>query len=320
MSDLRTYFDKFLHYVEIERNLSKATATTYRKALAKFEEFLQKRNVENIADITVHDLEYFIMDLKLNKLEVTSINVHISTIKSLYKYLIVKNFVQNDPSLEIQTLKRKKRLPNYFNADEMDFLLDQDAREQDTNHEERDLFVSTRDKAIVELLYATGIRVAELVGLDLNRYYPSERLIRVFGKGGKERIIPVGEMAIKAITEYLDYRKLYAKEDEQALFINERGTRTTTRNVSYRLKTYATTHDFKTYIHPHKLRHTFATIMLQNTHNIRAVQDFLGHAQLTSTQIYTHTDLITLTKEYDRAHPRDRIEEKLKKDHDKEQK
>ena len=124
--------------------------------------------------------------------------------------------------------------------------------------------------------------------------------------------IRVSSVPLNSISEYMVFRNKMAAPNEHALFINERGGRTSVRNVSYRLKIYAQTHDFNSHIHPHKLRHSFATVMLQNSHNIRAVQELLGHSQLTSTQIYTHTDILTLSKEYDRTHPRDRIEKKLK--------
>jgi site-specific recombinase XerD len=304
--------EKFLNYVDIERRLSKCTYNTYRKALKAFGDYLSQNNINQIEQIKSSSIQYFIMKLKHDNKEVNSINVHISTIKSLYKYLILENVVNLDPTISIQTLRRHKKLPGFFKTDEMDFLLDQPSLERDTKHEYRDQFVSLRDKAIIELLYATGIRVSELVGMDLDRYYPEERAIKVIGKGNKERIVPIGEIAVQAISEYIEFRNQIAKAGEKALFVNDQGTRTTTRNVSYRLKIYAETHDFKNRIHPHKLRHTFATVMLQNSHNIRAVQELLGHAQLTSTQIYTHTDILSLSKEYDRTHPRDRIEQKIK--------
>ena len=302
----------FLKYMDVERRLSKCTSSTYNKALRVFGDYLAQQGIDVIESVTSSTIQYFIMKLKKDGKEIASINLHISAIKSLYKFLILKDYVRKDPTVSIQSLRKRKKLPGYFKTDELEFLLNQKPQERDTNHEERDQFVSVRDKAIIELFYATGIRVAELVGLDLDRYYPDEGTIRVIGKGNKERIVPIGEIALNSISEYMVFRNKMAAPNEHALFINERGGRTSVRNVSYRLKIYAQTHDFNSHIHPHKLRHSFATVMLQNSHNIRAVQELLGHSQLTSTQIYTHTDILTLSKEYDRTHPRDRIEKKLK--------
>lgn len=302
----------FLDYIINERRLSKRTYDTYRKALKGFGFYLSKQNIITIEGIQTSTIQYYIMELKQAQKEVNSINVFISTIKSMFKFMLIKGIVVEDPSVSIQCLKRKKRLPSYFNEDEMEYLLNQKNFEKDTGYQSRVLFVSSRDKAMLELLYATGIRVSELVGIDLLSYDSIEGCVKVLGKGNKERIVPVGEAAIVAIAEYLEHRKKFASPQEVALFVNEKGFRTTSRNVAMRLKIYAQTHDFKQYIHPHKIRHTFATTMLKNSHDLRAVQELLGHAQLSSTQIYTHTDIVTLTKEYDKAHPRDLIEKEIR--------
>ena len=167
-------------------------------------------------------------------------------------------------------------------------------------------FLECRDHAMWELLYSSGLRVSELVGLDLGDADLKEREARVLGKGRKERVVPIGRAAVDAVRRWLDERRGNAKVDDPALFINQRGTRLTTRTVQYRLRAWALAQGLDRRVHPHMLRHSFATHLLESSGDLRAVQELLGHANIATTQVYTHLDFQHLAEVYDAAHPRAR--------------
>ncbi len=302
--------DGFYKYLLNERNLSPRTINTYKEGLDKFECFLKEKGIENIESISSELIRSYIAWLRVAGKSPSSVNTWLAAIKSLYKYLQVKNLVLDDPTLSIGSLKKNKRLPEFFSNDQMSFLLDQPSDEGQISNSLLNSFLSLRDSAMIELMYSSGLRVSEVVSLDLSRVYIDARQVKVIGKGNKERIVPFGIPALKALQEYLKVRALYALDDEEAVFINQTGTRTTTRNVEMRMKVYAKTHNFGKNIYPHKLRHSFATAMVSNSHNVRAVQELLGHERLSTTQIYSHTDIAALARIYEQAHPRDKMEQR----------
>lgn len=304
--------EQFLNFLKVERNLSLCTIKTYTQNLKQFGLFLSEYGICELKNISTKIITTFIAKLRKEGLKPSSVNNFLSTIKSFFKFLISRNVLTEDPTLVIQCLKNKKRIPSYFKIDEMAFLLDQSAEENILEKEERSNFISLRDKAIIEVFYSCGIRASELVGLNLNQCDLDDKTVRVLGKGNKERIVPIGIPAINAILQYLPFRNKYANKDEKSLFISERGTRITYRSVSYRLNVYAKTHNFNVHIHPHKLRHTFATHILKNSGELRAIQELLGHNQLSTTQIYTHADISSLVQIYDKTHPRDKMRKKEK--------
>ncbi len=297
--------EKFYASLVNERQLSPRTVATYRSGLGIFANFLSHSNIIQVEEISTMIIRQFIMTMSQAGKSANSIDTWLAAIRSLYRYLLKKDLIVEDPTIPIASLKVGKRLPSFFKDDQMNFLLDQQTTEGTCNNAEQDLFVSTRDKAILELLYSSGLRVSELVGLDLNRIYLDDMMVKVLGKGRKERIVPLGAAAKVAIEQYLSLRSRYASSTEQALFVNLKGTRTTARNVALRLKIYAQTHNFGERIHPHKLRHSFATVMVSNSQNVRAVQEMLGHEKLSTTQIYSHSDIVALSKVYHHTHPRD---------------
>lgn len=298
--------EKFFTYLSSERHLSDRTVDTYRTGLRVFGTFLSDSlNITEIEKISTAHIRLFIVEMNRQGKKPSSVDTWLSSVKSLYRFLTFKQIVTDDPSLAVSRLKIPDRLPSFFKDDQMSFLLDQTSTEGTVKNEQEDLFLSKRDRAMLELLYSSGLRVSELVGLDLNRVFLDDLTVKVLGKGRKERIVPMGEVAAAAIEEYLKLRELYAATDENALFINVQGRRTTARNVAMRLRVYAETHGFSGRIHPHKMRHSFATVMVSNSKDVRAVQEMLGHEKLSTTQIYTHSDITSLCRIYRTAHPRD---------------
>ena len=298
--------ERFLAYLENERRLSPRTVDTYRSGLKCFADFLKERHgIADAESITNRHIRLFVAEQNTLGKKPSSIDTWLSSVKSLFRFLVIKKLVTDNPALAVGGLKIPKRVPSFFREDQMNFLLDQPADEGTALTPEDDAFVSARDKAMLELLYSSGLRVSELTGLDLDRYYPDDLTVRVLGKGGKERIVPVGEAAACAIAEYLPLRSGYASSGENALFVSRQGGRITRRNVAMRLKNSVSTHSIGEKIHPHKLRHSFATAMVSNSHDVRAVQEMLGHGKLSTTQHYTHMDMNTLVQVYRSAHPRD---------------
>ncbi len=309
MTSLSEASERYFTYLLSERHLSPNTVNTYRESLSVFGGFLSEHlNITEIEKISPVHIRSFVMEMNRLKKAPASVNTWLSAVRGLYRFLILKEIVRDDPTVAVNGLKVPSRLPSYFRDDQMSFILDQTTTEGTALTPQEDLFVSRRDKAILELLYSSGLRVSELVGLDLDRVFLDDLTVRVLGKGRKERVVPLGERAAEAIEEYLEVRKIYAGSNEQALFINVRGGRTTARNVALRIKNYAATHGFSAHIHPHKLRHSFATVMVSNSKDVRAVQEMLGHEKLSTTQIYAHADIASLSRIYRSAHPRDKME------------
>lgn len=302
--------NQFYSYMLNERCLSEKTINTYKEGLSKFEQFLIEKSFNLVSDITSDLIRMFIAELRKKGKSASSVNTWLAAIKSLFRFLLKKSLINDDPTLSIGSLKKNKRLPSFFTDDQMSFLLNQKASEEQKENPLLNQFLSLRDKAMVELMYSSGLRVSEVVMLDLNRIYLESRQLKVIGKGNKERIVPFGKPALDAIVEYLKIRSLFADENEQSVFINQYGNRTTVRNIEMRLKVYAKTHGFNKEIHPHKLRHSFATVMVNNSHNVRVVQELLGHERLSTTQIYSHTDISSLSRIYELAHPRDKMEKR----------
>jgi integrase/recombinase XerC len=223
----------------------------------------------------------------------SSIARKISTLRSFFKYLVREELVTANPAKSVSTPKREKPLPSTLTVDEAFRLVESPSEEEGQQ---------ARDRAILELLYSSGIRVSELVGLNLGQLDLELGIVKVMGKGRKERIVPVGSKAIEAVNAYLEERGVVNGED--ALFINSRGGRLTARSVGRLVKTYTKRSGIFRKISPHSLRHTFATHLLDSGADIREIQEMLGHASLSTTQRYTHLTMGKLMEVYDKAHPR----------------
>lgn len=290
---MKEFIDKFIRYLQIERGVSPHTLKAYRKDLEIFSEFV-KTTPERIDPI---DVRGFIAEQISSGLSKTSAGRRLASVRSFFKFLHREGYIKSNPARVITTPKKPKMLPKFLTVDDVFNLVEKP---------EGVGFIVVRDRAILELLYASGIRVSELCNLDVGDINLREGLIKVKGKGKKERIVPVGAKAIEAIKTYMVERMLLEKKlkkKNEALFLNRRGSRLTDRSVRRIVVKYARMILINTPIGPHTLRHTFATHLIQSGADLRTIQELLGHSSLSTTQKYTHLDITHLVDVYDKAHP-----------------
>ncbi|MEI7884765.1 MAG: tyrosine recombinase XerC [Clostridia bacterium] len=289
--------DQFLSYLKIERQYSDLTIVDYASDLKQFSVFLTEyifMNKEvNIEAIDVLHIKKFIAYLVEGKKKKSSIARKIACLKSFYKYLVKENILETNPMLLIQAPKREKKLPNFLYEKQVAILLSL----PDTSTK-----LGKRNLAIIEVLYSTGIRVSELVGLKLTAIDFTHRFILVQGKGMKERLVPLGNPAVIALTSYIEEGR--NKSLETFIFLNKNGKPLSARGVRLMLDKYINCTAEITHISPHTLRHSFATHMLDHDADLRVVQEFLGHSNLSTTQIYTHITSKRLKEVYNNTHPR----------------
>lgn len=287
---MKKLIERFMDFLKAEQGVSDHTLRAYGKDLKEFFSFIDKKP----KDIDYLDIRGFLASLHHRRLKKSSIARKLASIRSFYKYLHREGHVKKNPAKLISLPKVPKDLPRFLDIDEVFSLMDKP---------EGDTFKATRDKAILELLYSSGLRVSELTSLDISDLDNKESLIRVKGKGKKERIVPVGSKAIDAIQNYLPERISLRKKSSPALFLNNRGGRLTQRSVRRILLHYSRMINLKGDLSPHTLRHTFATHLLHEGADLRSIQELLGHSSLSTTQRYTHVDIGHLTEVYDKAHP-----------------
>jgi tyrosine recombinase XerC len=285
---MERYIEKFMRYLEIEKNYSKHTVENYRLDLEDFRQFLGDLNLEKI-DYLV--LRKYLAQLKEKNLKVRTVNRHLSTLRSFFKFLIREGHLKTNPITSLSSPKQEKHLPLFLTGEEVTKLITA-VQPKD----ERGL----RDRAVLETFYSTGIRVSELVGLKIQDVDFIGGVIKVLGKGKKERIVPLGDIAIAAIRAYLEKRK----KQQEALFLNKSGKRITDRGIRNIVGKYIRMASIKRGVSCHTLRHSFATHLLNRGADLRSVQELLGHVNLSTTQIYTHLTTDRLKSVYDKAHPR----------------
>ena len=286
------YISDFLSYLEVEANYSKNTINSYENDLNKFEEYYKSKD---LLKITSKDIEKYIQTL--SDLAPTTVSHNISSLKTFYSYFLKQGRISNNPTDGIKSPKLGIHLPTYLTIDEVNKLLD---------IEVTDAF-SSRNKAILELMYATGLRISEVISLEFKNIDYDECIIRVMGKGSKERIVPVNDYAIKYLKEHIDnYRpELVKNEINNYIFLNNHGRMLTRQGIFKMIKNYAALKNIKKTIGPHTLRHTFATHLLENGADLRVIQELLGHSDISTTQIYTHLTKEALHNEYKKYFPRD---------------
>jgi integrase/recombinase XerC len=285
----------YLRHLKDERRLSPHTISAYRRDLTAFSEFCRRSSLDLTALDSYH-VRQFAAECHRKGSSPRSIARRLSAVRRFLGYLVVQELVSANPALSVQAPKPGRRLPATMDTDQVASLL---ALEGD------DTF-TVRDRAMLELLYSSGLRLSELVGLDLADLDIRDQTARVTGKGNKTRIVPVGRVAVAALTAWLEQRSALAAVGENALFVSQRGTRLSGRSVQARLRQWAKRHGGGFALHPHMLRHSFATHMLESSGNLRAVQELLGHASISTTQVYTHLDFQHLAHIYDESHPRAR--------------
>ena len=288
------HIDDFLQYIKIEKRLADLTQKHYQRDLKLFLAFCQSQSLTSWSETDSHHIRAYISLRHRKGLSATSLQRELSSIRSLFNYFLREGISTNNPAQGVSAPKKSRKLPKTLDVDQLNQLLNIKATDP----------LSIRDSAILELFYSSGLRLAELVSLNINDIDLNDNLIRVTGKGSKTRIVPIGKMAKKAIKNWLDIRIEIVRNDDNAVFLNQRGTRLKPRSVQQRLKLWGEKQGLDSRLHPHKLRHSFASHMLESSSDLRAVQELLGHADISTTQIYTHLDFQHLAQVYDKAHPR----------------
>lgn len=289
--------EDFFHFLQIERGLSDNTLTSYRRDLNQYVAYIKKSaNLSDWKEVDRTDIISFLYTLKDNGKSAATIARMISSIRAFHQFLIREQLSTKDPSLHIETPKQDRLLPEVLTMNEIDMLLDIEEKTP----------LSIRNKAMLELMYATGLRVSELVNLETGDLHLSMGFVRCFGKGNKERIIPLGEYANDALEKYLHERKKLLKKntEEKTLFVNHHGRPLSRQGFWKIIKQIAVERNLTKSITPHMLRHSFATHLLENGADLRAVQEMLGHADISTTQIYTHITKTRLKDMYEQFHPR----------------
>jgi integrase/recombinase XerD len=288
---------EFLDFLSVERGLSRNTIDAYRRDLRSYINFLKLQKINDINHTTRTVIVSYLLLMQKKGKASSSISRACAAIKSFYHFLVRERRIKEDPTINLDTPKLEKRLPRVLTVGEVEDLLNQ----PDVTN-----LWGLRDKALLELLYATGIRVSELISIRIEDVNLEMGFLRCFGKGSKERIVPIGSVALNYLERYInEARKQLVKDKEtNILFINHRGKGLTRQGFWKIIKKYAQQAGINKEITPHTLRHSFATHLLENGADLRAVQEMLGHADISTTQIYTHITRSRIKEVYDRTHPR----------------
>jgi len=283
---------EYIIYISQVKNLSENTSKSYQRDLNKLNSFLENLKIEDYSDVSMDICSAWIGDLFSQNNNPRSIQRHLSSAKGFFRFLKKNNLIASSPFELVTAPKSASNLPEVLTPEDVEQLL---------NFKPNSL-IEIRDLAIVELIYSSGLRVSEAVNINIGDFEEDMTFLRVLGKGSKTRLVPIGRFAISAINNWLIERdKIVSRSD--ALFLNSKGTRLTVRSVQLRLKKMALKQGLPP-IHPHMLRHSFATHMLESSGDLRTIQELLGHSSLSTTQIYTKLDYQHLAKIYDQAHPR----------------
>ncbi|WP_099330536.1 tyrosine recombinase XerC [Erwinia amylovora] len=292
-SPLLTATEGFLRYLKVERQLSPLTQVNYRRQLSAIIVLLDELKVVEWARLDVSLVRSLAARSTRSGLKPASLALRLSALRSFLDWLVSQGAIKANPAKGVATPRAARHLPKNIDVDEVNRLLEIDLNDP----------LAVRDRAMLEAMYGAGLRLSELVGIDLGHLDLASGEVWVIGKGSKERRLPMGRTAVHWVENWLAMRELFEPQDN-ALFLSNQGKRISTRNVQKRFAEWGVKQGVSSHIHPHKLRHSFATHMLESSGDLRAVQELLGHANLTTTQIYTHLDFQHLASVYDAAHPR----------------
>ena len=287
-----------MHFLKVERQLSVNTIVSYKRDLDEYMGYMEQAGYESIDDVDRPAILSHLREMKEGGKSARTISRHISSIRSFHQFLLREKVTTQDPTVHLELPKLEQKLPRVLSMEEVDKLIES----PDCSKPQ-----GVRDTALLEILYGTGMRVSELIGLNMDDIHLSMGFIRVFGKGGKERIIPLGGRSITACTRYIEEaRPIFIEKQKgtEALFVNMRGTRLTRQGCWKLLNGHALKAGIQKELTPHILRHTFATHLIENGADLRAVQEMLGHADISTTQIYTHVSRSRLKEVYVKFHPR----------------
>ncbi|AKX94284.1 site-specific tyrosine recombinase XerD [Neomoorella thermoacetica] len=289
--------DQFLYYLVVERGLAENTLASYNSDLQQFLLYLEGAGVKSPRDVTRGLLVAYLVKMQQDGRSPATISQHLAALKSFYHFLLRERLVESDPTADLESPRQSKKLPQVLTVAEVEKLL---------NQPRTDTPAGLRDKAMLELLYATGLRVSELVSLNVDQVNLEGEFVRCLGKGSKERVVPMGQVACFYVRTYIENGrgKLIKRATEPALFVNHHGRRLSRQGCWKILKGYVRAANLKKDITPHTLRHSFATHLLENGADLRSVQELLGHADIGTTQIYTHLTRKKIREIYDHTHPR----------------
>lgn len=294
------WIDRFIRHLEYERRLSRHTCRHYRRDLDALAKYAEEQTIGAWRDLDDEHLRAFSATSFRRGLSPGTIRRRLSAVRSFYRYLLREKHVARNPATTVRAPKAARRLPGNLDADRMARLLEIPG----------DGPLVSRDRAILELFYSSGLRLSELTGLDITDVDLADGTVHVTGKGNKDRIVPVGRKAREALVAWHRERGRIADAEETALFVSNRGGRLSDRSVQARVGHWAKRQGIDSHVHPHLLRHSFATHLLESSHDLRGVQELLGHANIATTQVYTHLDFQHLAQIYDQTHPRARRKNK----------
>ncbi len=292
---LEGWIQRFLIHLGDERRLSPNSIKGYQRDLARFHDYLLERG-DDFLHLTAHQLRDFVAQRHRSGAASRSIQRGLSAIRTFYHFLLREQVIDYNPAGGVSAPRGERRLPATLDVDQMESLLSGVGKAP----------LTVRDHAMFELIYSSGLRLSELANVDCGDINFEDSTIRVVGKGSKERLLPVGKRARQAVQGWLRLREEMASEGEQALFVSQRGRRIAPRTIQQRLEKLAQESGMERRVHPHMLRHSFASHLLESSGDLRAVQEMLGHENIGTTQIYTHLDFQHLAEVYDQAHPRAR--------------
>jgi len=287
---------RFYQYLETEKQYSSHTLKNYQRDITAFLVYCEQQSIDDFSQLDSAHIRSFVASRHRQGLAGRSLQRNLSALRSLFHYLNKQRLLSANPAKGVRAPKTPRKLPEVLTVDQLDQLL----------HIRSDDILSIRDKAMMELMYGCGLRLSELVGLDLKKIDAKQQKISVIGKGEKQRELPYGGKAKEALQGWLSVRSQLADSEEQAVFVSQRGQRLKQRSIQQRMKKWAIKQELECDLYPHKLRHSFASHILESSGDLRAVQELLGHENLSTTQIYTHLDFQHLAKVYDDAHPRAR--------------
>ena len=292
---LATALQQFIDNLSQQRRASAHTVLNYQRDLQRLSDFCQQQAISDWTQVKAKDIRQCIALLHRQGLSGRTIQRFLSAVRSFYRFLVQQGLAEANPAQSVQAPKTEKRLPATLDVDQMKALLD---------NTDGGSFIACRDRAMMELFYSAGLRLAELAGLDLHDVDLTDRMVRVTGKGNKMRDCPIGGEAVNALQRWLQIRHEAQTYQQTALFISRQGRRLNVRSIQKRLRYWGQKQGISDRVHPHRLRHAFASHMLEASGDLRAVQELLGHADIATTQIYTHVDFQHLANVYDAAHPR----------------
>ena len=288
---LEILIEDYLSYIKLEKKLSKNTILNYKLDLDNYQDYLKKNRITNPNNITLNDINTYLKYLKDNKLDARTIARHITVIKEFHKYLLRVKEVKEDITLNLENIKVAKKIPNILNDHDLNLVLDV----------KTDNAFKYRDKAMLELMYGSGLRISELINLTIYSIDFDNNCVLIEGKGNKERIVPISVYSREALLNYLEVRSSLLKKKKEAtdkLFLNNHGEGITRHGFNYILQNILKEKDIQVKVTPHSLRHTFATTLLNNGADLRSIQELLGHADIVTTRIYTHTQNNKLKNDY----------------------